>query len=68
MSSVSSASGGKYSCELCGYQTSQKTQLKLHELAVHDGNKFQCPECEYQSSYKASIFSHHRSVHMGQRF
>jgi hypothetical protein len=28
MSSVSSAIGGKHTCQLCGYQTLKKTQLK----------------------------------------
>ena len=63
MSSVSSASGGKHSCQLCGYQTSQKTQLKLHELAVHDGNRFQCPECDYQATQKCRLVKHHQAVH-----
>jgi hypothetical protein len=43
MSSVTSAFGGKHTCQLCGYEKLQKANLKLHEQNVHDGRKFQCP-------------------------
>ena len=38
----------KHTCQLCGYQTSQKNNLKLHEQAVHEGKKYQCNQCEYR--------------------
>ena len=68
MSSVISAIGEKHTCQLCGYQTLNKTHLKLHEQAVHDGKRFECQECEYQATEKSNLVSHHKSVHMGQKF
>ena len=65
MTSSSSAIGAKHTCQLCGYQTLQKTHLNLHEKAVHDGKKFQCPECEFQAMWKSSLVRHHKLVHMG---
>ena len=60
MSSVTSGIGAKHTCQLCGYQTSQKTHLKLMVK--------ECPECEYQASKKSHLVNHHKSVHMGQTF
>jgi hypothetical protein len=52
----------KYNCQLCGNQTSQKTQLKLHELAGHDGNIFQCTECEFHATQKSRLVKHHQAI------
>ena len=65
MSSLSTATGAKHTCQLCGYQTLQKTHLKLHSQAAHQGRRFQCSECEYQATKKSSIDSHNTSVHIG---
>ena len=59
MSSVSSANGAKHTCQLCGYKTLQKTQLKLHKQAVHDGGKLQCPGCDHQFCSKGALANHH---------
>jgi ribosomal protein L37AE/L43A len=58
MSSIISSTGGKHTCQVCGYQALKKTQLKLHDLTVHDGGKFQCPECEYKATWEKSLVSH----------
>ena len=68
MSSVTSAIGEKLICQICGFQTLEKTHLKLHEQAVHDGKKFKCPECEYQATENSILVEHKQSVHMGQKF
>jgi predicted RNA-binding Zn-ribbon protein involved in translation (DUF1610 family) len=68
MSSVSSAQHDKHTCEICGFQTSQKTQLNLHKKVVHDERQFQCPECVYKLSSRSKLDNHHKSVHMGQKF
>ena len=68
MSSVSSVKSDKHTCQLCGFQTSQKTQLKVHTQIVHDGRQFQCTECEYQAIQRSSLVIHHKAVHMGQKF
>ena len=67
MSLVSSANTAKYTCKLCGYQTSWKSKVTLHE-AIHEGKKSQCPECDYQATRKDHLVTHHKSVHMGQHF
>ena len=61
MSSLSSASGVKHTCQLCGYQTLQKTHLKLHSQATHGGRRFQCAACEYQATKKSNMDSHRKS-------
>jgi hypothetical protein len=54
----------KHTCQLCGYQTSQKKKLKLHEKAIHEGKRFQCNQCDYQTSKKSSFVTHNQAVHM----
>ena len=54
MSSVISANSGKYTCQICGYQTLEKTHIEMHKQAVHDGEKFQCPECDTQATQKGN--------------
>ena len=68
MSSVNSAISEKHICQLCGYQTLKKTQLRLHAQALHDGTKFQCQECEYQATQKGHLQTNHKTVHTGQKF
>ena len=68
MSSLSSATGAKHICQLCGYQTLQKTHLNLHSRAAHEERRFQCSECDYQASKKSNIESHKKSVHTGKTF
>ena len=59
MFTSSSDQDSKHTSQLCGFQTFQKTNLKLHKQAVHEGKQFQCPECEHQTSYN--------SVHIVQK-
>ena len=68
MSSVSSDQDSKHTCQLCGLETLQKTNLKQLQEAVHEGKQFQCPEFEHQASYKSNLVKHQNSVHMGQKF
>ena len=75
MSSLCPATGAKHICQLCGYQTLQKTHLKLHCQAAHEGRRFQCSECKYQClecdyqvTAKGNLVSHKKSVRMGQKF
>ena len=48
----------KHTCQLCGYQTARKNNLKLHEQAVHEGKKYQCNQCEYQATKKSRLITH----------
>ena len=66
MPSISLANGGKYNCQLCGYQALQKSHLKLHEKSVHDGRKLQCPE--YQAKEEGSLNKHQKAVDLGRKF
>ena len=68
MSSVTAAIDGKYTCQLCEYQTLKKPHLKRHEQSVHDGKHVQCSECEYQTTNKSRLGSHKKSLHMGWKF
>ena len=68
MSSVYSVQDSKHACQLCGFETSKKTNLKQHQEKVHGGKQFQCQEFEYQATQKANLVRHHKSVHMGQKF
>ena len=68
MSSITSAIGGKHTCELCGYQTLKKTHLRLHKQAVHDGGELQCPGCDHQFCSKGALANHHKSINLGQIF
>ena len=55
----------KHTCELCGYQTSRKNNLKLHEQAIHEGKKYQCYQCDYQTTKKSILVTHQQSLHEG---
>ena len=62
MSSSSTAACEKYTCQICGYQASQKTHLKLHSQAAHEGRTFQCTE------QKSNLMTHQKSELMGKKF
>jgi hypothetical protein len=63
-----SNNSGDYTCQLCGYQAIQKTNIKLHQQAVHNGKRCQCPECEYQPTKKDDLVKHQKYLHMGHKF
>ena len=66
MSSVTSTTDGKHSCQICGYQTFKKALLKLHWQAVHGGKTFQCQQCGYQATKKSNVVRHHQVTNLGQ--
>ena len=68
MSLVISVNGGKYTCQICGYQSLQKTHLEMHKQEVHDGKNFQCPECDYEVTQNGNLVNHHEPIHMGLKF
>ena len=58
----------KHTCQLCGYQALQKTNMKLHEQAVYDGKRFQCPEFDHMTTHKGDLTSHQKSLNMVQKY
>ena len=68
MSSSFSAASDKYTCQICGYRTSQKTHFNQHSQVAQEGRKFQCPECEFRTINKSILMTHQKSVHMGLKF
>ena len=58
-------SGKKYDCSFWGYETKQKSNLKLHIQSKHEGFRFNCDECSFESSYKGEVKQHKKRVHEG---
>ena len=59
---------GKYSCDICGHQVTQKKSLEGHKKIVHDGVKFCCSQCNYQATTKGNLARHKRAVHEGVKY
>ena len=53
-----------FKCNLCDYQATQISNLKIHIDSVHEGTKpFKCNLCYYKAAQNASLKRHIRSVH-----
>ena len=46
-------------CDICGYATAHKQQLKAHNL-IHTGQTFKCPEpdCTFEATKKQNLKYH----------
>ena len=57
-----------FKCNVCKKVFSQKSNLNIHMLSVHDGKKvFQCKICEQRFSEKGSMNRHIESIHEGKK-
>ena len=56
----------EHSCNICGYQVSQKKKLSRHKVIVHEGVKYPCSQCGKQFSRKDRLAKHNKSVHKSQ--
>jgi len=55
-----------YICQICGYKSSRKANLKLH-VRQHSGEKpYQCDECEYRTGDLNSL-RRHKKLHSGEK-
>lgn len=44
-------------CDVCGFATAHKSQLKAHKL-VHTGETFKCPECNFEATRRQNLKYH----------
>ena len=59
-----------FKCNLCEYETVQKSTLDRHKISVHEGIKtgikaFKCNMCEFETAQKSNLNRHKISVHEG---
>ena len=53
-----------YGCDICGFRSSLKTNLKQHILSVHEGmRRYKCELCDYKCHKKYNLDQHIASVH-----
>ena len=41
---------GKYACDECNYQASDKSNLNKHKIGIHLKVKYNCDSCDYTAS------------------
>ena len=58
----------KYTCGICGYQTSNKNSLARHKKIVHEWVKYPCRQCNYQANKKSQLTEHQKAVHEGVKY
>ena len=58
----------RYSCNICGYQVSNKINLVRHKKIVHEGVKYPCRQCDHQATTIGSLAQHKRAVHGGVKY
>ena len=58
---------GKYSCEICDYQTHDRRNFKKH-VKRHKGVTYACNQCDYQATQQASLKPHIQSKHEGVKY
>ena len=59
----------KYPCEECQYESSNKTILKDHIIAIHENLKpYLCDKCEFKSATKIGLKDHQNSIHGSEVF
>lgn len=46
-------------CDICGFSTAHKSQLKAHHL-IHTGDTFKCPEpgCHFEATKRQNLKYH----------
>ena len=59
--------GGKYSCNICGFQTTTKNKLRTHQKA-HNGIMYKCNVCDKEFTQKGHLKRHKESVHEGVKY
>ena len=60
--------GGKYACNKCDYQATQKGNITLPIQSVHEGVKYACNQCAYQATQQSNLTTHIQSVHEGVKY
>ena len=52
-----------YPCKQCEYKGIEKSNLKLHNMSVHENIKYPCNQCEYKARQPSYLKIHKMSVH-----
>ena len=55
----------EHSCNICGYQVSQKKKIARHKVIVHEGVKYPCSQCNHKATTTEALPQHKRAVHEG---
>ena len=52
-------------CDICGYKTASKEQLKKHTKQVHGTEEYKCdyPGCNKSYGVRGNIYAHKKRVH-----
>ena len=61
--SVKRRSAGTEQCHLCGYNTNNPNNLKVHIFYVHEIEKFKCNVCSVAVNKKNNLKIHMQEVH-----
>lgn len=61
---------GKLECDLCDYQTINRTNFTAHKLTKHSFGRggYLCEKCNQTFSSRGSLTNHTRAIHEGVRF
>jgi len=61
--------GVRYSCDQCGFTTTDRTYLKKHKATVHEGVRYPCDQCDRAPFTQVGALNKHKeSVHKGIRY
>ena len=53
------------SCNICGYQVSQKKNLTRHKVIKHEVVKHPCSQCNHKATTKQNLAKHKKAEHEG---
>ena len=60
----------KYTCDLCGHQTSKKANLRLHVQLIHQKKSFdvKCTECDLIFYDHNRMLKHRNLIHFPEKY
>jgi hypothetical protein len=58
----------KFTCNGCGFQTSNTQLFTKHQKSLHEDSKYPCDSCDFKATKRGSLTAHNRSIHKGKKY